>query len=230
MPPRLTESNIAIELAPRARRTERRQRVVAAAFELATQGYAHCQMRAVAAASGVAASTVYLYFPSKDDLLLACLQQWLAEFDLAATPPRSDLSPHERLLAVASELLGELAHVPQLAEAMVRPYLYSRGASVGAADAVRQQMTRIFLSAMDGSPSGVHQPMAELFTDVCMTNIPAIAQRRTSVDQLVQHLARAAALPMFVDGGGPARSVPHAKRVARQGSLTVLSSTIASGG
>ena len=191
MPPQLAAPHVPSEQASTARRTARRRHIVATASELAGQGYDRCQMRAVAAAAGVAASTVYLYFPSKDDLLLACLQQWLCDFDIGSTPQGSDFTPHARLLAVASALLSELGQVPQLANAMVRPYLYAHGAAAEGADAVRHQLTRIFLTAMDVSDPEMHRPMAELFTDVCMTNIPAIAQRRTSVSQLTHRLARA---------------------------------------
>jgi TetR/AcrR family transcriptional regulator, cholesterol catabolism regulator len=215
VPPRLAAPRLSDQRTLTAAQAARRRRIVAAATELAARGYDHCHMRAVAAAAGVAASTVYLYFPSKDDLLLACLRQWLCDLEMAPAPHRIDLDPHAGLLAVAARLTGELARVPRLADAMVRPYLYACGGAAEGADAVRGQVTGMFLDGTGVDHSETYRPLAELFTDVCMTNVPAIAQRRTSVGQLMQRLARAATVIADVD--------PHRLPATTTGRPTLVS-------
>lgn len=57
---------------------ERKLRVLMAAMQLAaTGGYDAVQMRDVAADSGVALGTIYRYFGSKDELLLAGFARWV---------------------------------------------------------------------------------------------------------------------------------------------------------
>lgn len=199
MPPSLVAPRLSDQRTLTAKQAARRRRIVAAATRLAARGYNHCHMRAVAAAAGVAASTVYLHFPSKDDLLLACLRQWLCDVEMAPSPHGIDRAPHAGLLAVAARLMGALAQVPRLSDAMVRPYLYACGGAAEGADAVRGQVIRMFLDGMGVDHAETYRPLAELFTDVCMTNVPAIAQRRTSVDQLMLRLARATAVIADVD-------------------------------
>lgn len=56
------------------RRTKRRDAIIAAATQLfAELGYACCEMDRVAAESKVAKGTLYLYFPSKEELFYACV-------------------------------------------------------------------------------------------------------------------------------------------------------------
>lgn len=173
---------------PHRSQVERRRRIIASATTLATHGYESCQMRAVGTLAGVAPSTVYSYFPSKDDLLLACLQQWLCDFETEHLPRLEDADPYARLLAVTSALIDSLTRAPRFADAMVRSYLYADGAAAARAEVVRQQMTGILLAAMRDCRSAPAQHVVELFLDVCLTNVPAIAQRRATMNQLMQRL------------------------------------------
>ena len=64
----------------------RRQRVVAAALELGSEGgYDAVQMRDVAARANVALGTIYRYFSSKDHLLAAALVEWVKDLERRAT-------------------------------------------------------------------------------------------------------------------------------------------------
>ena len=59
-----------------ARRAETRERIVSAALELIAEGgYVAAQIAAVADRAGVAVGTVYRYFPSKEDLYLAIVDE-----------------------------------------------------------------------------------------------------------------------------------------------------------
>lgn len=81
----------------RQRRIDRRRReIVDAAIRIiAEQGYANTTTKAIADAADMAEGTLYNYFPSKRDLLVAILQQYQLEVD---------------------ELLDEVAHLDGAAD------------------------------------------------------------------------------------------------------------------
>jgi len=71
----------------RPRTGNKRERLIAAAVELfAEKGFFYTTTAEVSAQAGVAAGTLYLYFNSKDDLLVATLNTFLDEFSLEIVP------------------------------------------------------------------------------------------------------------------------------------------------
>lgn len=169
----------------------RRERIVNAAMSHASQGYDNCQIRSVAAAAGVAASTVYQYFPSKDDLLLACFYEWLWDFETEFHCAAGDPDPFHRLLQACLTLTDRLASAPRFAEAMIRPYLYADGTAAVQADMVRRQTVQIFIAAVGDRQSTPYQiGAAEILSDVWMTNIAAFTQQRITFGELSQRLTR----------------------------------------
>lgn len=75
------------------RLAEREQAIVAAATALAAEGgMASVQIAAVAARAGIAAGTVYRYFPSKNDLVAAVMNA-VADRELAAMRAAADAAP-----------------------------------------------------------------------------------------------------------------------------------------
>lgn len=100
----------------------RRQRVIRAAMELATEGgYENVQMRDVAARAGVALGTLYRYFVSKDQLLAAALQEWIDELgsNLGRRPARGD-SAADRVVDVLRRAVRSIERSPKLAAALIR--------------------------------------------------------------------------------------------------------------
>src|SRR5262249_28529247 len=86
MPYRRTE-NVVRRLA------ERRDAIVAAARALAAEGgMAAVQIAPVAARAGVAAGTVYRYFPSKTELVAAVIEA-VSERELGAVRAAADAAP-----------------------------------------------------------------------------------------------------------------------------------------
>jgi TetR/AcrR family transcriptional regulator, cholesterol catabolism regulator len=70
----------AIERPPTRRQVERRNRILATASEMATEGgYDALQMRTLADRSGVALATIYKYFDSKDQVLIHLIRQSTVE-------------------------------------------------------------------------------------------------------------------------------------------------------
>lgn len=129
------------ELSPRAR-AKRRQITDAARSLFLGQGFARTSMDAITAEAGVSKQTLYAYFPSKADLLLAILSEALQAL---GTPPgvqaprsREELRAAligfgERLLdtmlredsiAVLRLLFGEAVYMPELRRPFVEALPY----------------------------------------------------------------------------------------------------------
>src|SRR3989304_2402653 len=71
----------------RPRTGNKRERLIKAAGDLfAEKGFFYTTTAEVSAQAGVAAGTLYLYFNSKDDLLIATLDTFLDEFSLSVIP------------------------------------------------------------------------------------------------------------------------------------------------
>jgi len=66
------------------RRSERRAAIIGTATRLfAELGYGDCEMERVAAKLGVAKGTLYLYFPSKEELFYACVDAGMKQLQAA---------------------------------------------------------------------------------------------------------------------------------------------------
>jgi AcrR family transcriptional regulator len=103
------------------KQSARRRRVIKAAMSLASEGgYDAVQMRDVAARARVALGTLYRYFPSKDQLLVAALGEWTGELQqrLVTRPPRGG-TPAERVTDVLRRATRALEREPTLSAALV---------------------------------------------------------------------------------------------------------------
>jgi TetR/AcrR family transcriptional regulator, cholesterol catabolism regulator len=106
---------------------QRRRRIVQAAAALASRGGVEAmQMRTVAERAGVALGTLYRYFPSKMDLVVAVVSEEMdtLEGSLERRPPRSD-SPAGRAVEVLMRATRGLMREPELADALIRSLLLS---------------------------------------------------------------------------------------------------------
>ena len=94
---------------PGPRRSISQADIVGAAFEILEQkGFAAVSVRGVAAALGLTPTAMYTYFPSKNALLRAMVEQVLATLDLAAaSDPAVDW--RRRVHALAADLRARLA-------------------------------------------------------------------------------------------------------------------------
>jgi AcrR family transcriptional regulator len=106
---------------------QRRKRIVQAAAALASRGGVEAmQMRTVAERAGVALGTLYRYFPSKMDLVVAVVSEELdtLEGSLERRPPRA-AAPPQRAVDVLMRATRGLMREPELAEALIRSLLVS---------------------------------------------------------------------------------------------------------
>lgn len=172
------------------RRLESYERIVAAATTLAALGTVDCQIRSVAATAGIAPSTVYRYFTSKDDLMLACLHRWLCDFyDTSTELDGSESDCCQRVLEIARKLTASLCSSPRFTDAVIRPYFHARGEASVLADIVHQQLIQIFYTALDdGRAAHLHRDVAEMLADIWVTNVVAISQQRSGLDDLLYRL------------------------------------------
>ena len=100
-----------------AARADRRDAILRAAIDVfASRGFFNAQVADVARAAGVAAGTVYLYFESKDDLLVSIfertMREAIAEGRAAVAPVRD---PVEQLRTVARVHLDRMGRDRTLA-------------------------------------------------------------------------------------------------------------------
>jgi TetR/AcrR family fatty acid metabolism transcriptional regulator len=103
--------------ATRLDRTDKRDALLRAAIDtFAARGFFNAQVADVARAAGVAAGTVYLYFRSKDDLLISIFERTMKE---AIADGRQSVdrltNPVERLREIARLHLGRLGRDRALA-------------------------------------------------------------------------------------------------------------------
>ncbi|MEN6415222.1 MAG: TetR/AcrR family transcriptional regulator [Armatimonadota bacterium] len=62
------------------RKKERRKQILEAAMRIfAQKGFERATTKAIAAEAGVAEGTIFIYFPTKRDLLISCMQQKIVE-------------------------------------------------------------------------------------------------------------------------------------------------------
>ncbi|MGZ4139303.1 MAG: TetR family transcriptional regulator [Actinomycetota bacterium] len=135
------------------KQSDRRRRVIQAAIALATDGgYEAVQMRDVAAKARVALGTLYRYFPSKDQLLVAALGEWAEELRNRRRAPRG-ATKADRVAAVLRGTVRALERQPKLSSAFVTA-LSSLDAeepgSIERAAQVYEVMSQMISEAMDG--------------------------------------------------------------------------------
>jgi AcrR family transcriptional regulator len=112
------------DLAPSAltrSQTARRQRVIAAAMQLAAEGgYDAVQMRDVAATGQVALGTIYRYFSSKDHLLAAALVEWTRDLQRRVTqrPARGETAA-DRVIDILGRAMRGMERQPRLTAALM---------------------------------------------------------------------------------------------------------------
>src|SRR5690348_9911675 len=101
----------------------RRSRVVAAAARLfASEDYARVHMDAVADAADIAKPTLYRYFPTKEALFVAALEQTLGQLrdqacELRAGPGSAELRLR-KTIALVHDQIGALAPAVRALEAV----------------------------------------------------------------------------------------------------------------
>lgn len=131
----------------------------------------------------MSASTIYKYFSSKDDMLVACLQHWLTEFAVDHRLP-SCADVYLGVAQQAGNVIEQLCATPALADALARAYLYADGSAVTNAESVRTTLVTMFAQVLCAAPGSRDHDIAELMADCWATNVLAVTQDRLSLNDI----------------------------------------------
>jgi TetR/AcrR family transcriptional regulator, fatty acid metabolism regulator protein len=99
---------------------DKRERILDAAERVfARQGFYQSRVSEIARDAGVADGTIYLYFKSKDDLLISLFESRMERVNQRmATALANQVTPTDRLMALVRTHLGLVHDNPQLAEVL----------------------------------------------------------------------------------------------------------------
>ncbi len=172
-------------------RHQRRGRIVQAAAALASRGGVEAmQMRTVAERAGVALGTLYRYFPSKMDLVVAVVGEELDTLDagLERRPPRAG-TPDGRAVEVLMRATRGLMREPELADALIRSLLLSDVRS-----GARDRMTAMLARAVGGdAPDDERRVLLRSLAGVWAMEMVDLLRGHTGDERLQRQLEIAAA-------------------------------------
>jgi TetR/AcrR family fatty acid metabolism transcriptional regulator len=98
---------------------DKRDRILSAAERIfARHGFFAAKVSDVAKEAGVADGTIYLYFKSKDDLLISLFERRMAQLNTALKDAIADKSPREQLRAFVRTYLQLVHDEPAAAEVL----------------------------------------------------------------------------------------------------------------
>lgn len=179
-------------------RYRRRCDIVTAARALAVHGYDAVQLRVVADRAGVATGTVYQYFSSKDDLLMACFHRWILTSERAIQHELIFVAdPAQRLPRTLHHMTESLCAAGSFADAVSRAYLCADQAANVNAERARDALSRVFagIDPSDMSPDRFLE-VSSLFADCWVMNVLSVVHGRITVEELHRRLTRTASMLM----------------------------------
>jgi len=175
-----------------AKETTRANLLTAAAAEFARAGFERASVDAISLAAGYAKGTIYNYFPSKEELFLAVVEEAAAQA-AATAPAPPDASAWERLTAALAGFCRWAGQQDPLARVLVReclmgtPGLYPR--VIGAEWPLTGELEAIII---DGMQNG------ELRSDV-PADLLALAIAGMTDLALAQHWATGGTRPTLAE-------------------------------
>jgi AcrR family transcriptional regulator len=100
---------------------EKRRLILDAAVRVfAQQGFNQCRVSDIADEAGVAYGLVYHYFRSKDEVLdTLFLERWNVLLEAIRETDQQDISPREKLYAIASFIVDSYRHDPDLMKVII---------------------------------------------------------------------------------------------------------------
>jgi AcrR family transcriptional regulator len=171
----------------------RRQRVVAAALELADEGgYDAVQMRDVSTRADVALGTIYRYFSSKDHLLAAAMAELTARLhDQVTTVPPKGATAADRLVDVYRRATRALDRQPQLTAALITA-LSSPDAGVNEnAGLVRGHIAGMADEILADLDADVRDEIVSILGHVFYSTLTAWANGRQPFSHILKELEKA---------------------------------------
>ena len=182
-----------------ASQAARRERILDAAFELATDGgWDAVQMREVADRAEVALGTLYRYFPSKVHLLVSLLARTFTQLNEALEVERSG-TPQERVYRVVAQMTRYLARHRRLSGAMVRARMTADAEAARDVEAVGDLMVSFIASATHEpgeAPDERDTLIAHIIGKVWLTDVVTLLSGRMTVSQVLEDLEGTISLVM----------------------------------
>lgn len=169
----------------------RARRIVDTAIELAEKGgFEAVRLRDVAAEADVALGTLYRYFRSKEDMLIAALNSEVESLEARIQArPMAGSTPLERVDAFFRAATKGLMRRPRLARAILRAATSGDHELAEKVAAFHSRMSAMILAAMHG------RPIVAVRSDVDAPNgseppaeAPAASDDELAVAALLQHI------------------------------------------
>jgi len=171
-----------------------RRRLLDAARVLATEGgYEAVGMRSVAARAGVSAPTAYLYFSSKDHILVDVLVELVGQTTATLSArPLSGRSAVDRAVATLRRAVQNVEKEPSLYVALTRAYI-AGSLSVAHARGALESSTRrwIDLALADGE-LGDRDAIVRILEDVLFANMVGLVTGGRAPGEIADELELAA--------------------------------------
>jgi AcrR family transcriptional regulator len=171
-----------------------RHRLLDAARALATEGgYEAVGMRAVAARAGVSAPTAYLYFASKDHVLVDVLVELAGQTtaDLSARP-QSGRPAVERAVATLRRAVQNVEKEPNLYVALTRAYIAGSLAVAHARGALESSTRRWIDLALGDGDFGDREPIVRILEAVLFANMVGLVTGGRAPREIADELELAA--------------------------------------
>jgi AcrR family transcriptional regulator len=171
-----------------------RHRLLDAARELATEGgYEAVGMRQVALRAGVSAPTAYLYFSSKDHVLVDVLVELAGQTSasLSAKPGRGR-SPVDRAVATLRRAVAHVETAPNLYMAMTRAYIAGTPEVAHVRSALESSMRGWIDLALGDIEVGDRDAVVMILENVLFANMVSLVTGGRASSQVADELERAA--------------------------------------
>jgi AcrR family transcriptional regulator len=171
-----------------------RRRLLDAARELASEGgYEAVGIRQVAARAGVSAPTAYLYFSSKDHLLVDVLVDLVGQTtESLSSRPRRGRSPVDRAVATLRRAVLNVEQAPNLYVAVTRAYI-SGSPEVAHARVAMESSTRRWVDlALGESQIGDRDAIVRILEAVLFANMVGLVTGGRAPGDIADELELAA--------------------------------------
>ncbi|MER6576294.1 MULTISPECIES: TetR family transcriptional regulator [unclassified Nonomuraea] len=173
---------------------QRRKRIVQAAAALASRGGVEAmQMRTVAERAGVALGTLYRYFPSKMDLVVAVVGEEidLLESSIERRPPGAS-TPASRAVDVLMRATRGLMREPELADALIRSLIMAE-VQTPFGDRMTGLLLRVSADGLTVDQAGEEQlDLAGSLASVWVQELLEMLRGRRTYDQIQRRIETAA--------------------------------------
>ncbi|WP_067693508.1 TetR family transcriptional regulator [Nocardia jejuensis] len=175
---------------PRQKGTDPSTQVIDAVLELLTaHGYDEVQLREVARRAHVSLATVYKLFPTRDELIVTAVEQWMASNTYAdLTPPPPGGTLRESLMGLCRTVFEPWERHPRMLEA------YHRARSgPGGHRLDTQGVTAVFPIARDvlaGADPVYLADVALILTNVTYTLIGRFAEGTLAITEILPAIER----------------------------------------